>query len=492
MRHEILFFLFILSAITHAKSITKLSYLHSHTNAIEVSRIKYDKDATYVTFNTTRQAGPTFKIGHGIYVVDDQGERYHAIEANGINLDSLYVLYKGQQLKFTIMFPRIDESNCALDIICPGSFGIYGLHDSNVQLNIPKAVGKVDNEETDFQYFKLQDTEIDGTMHFADGNILSQVYCNYDTPRPYLREENTKYSSIDASGHFMAKFKMHAPQMIQLRDARLMNSNFNTGYIYVRPGDRISIEMNGIHEGKGIVYTNHSGREAYNRLANCPWIPITCFNMQKYFGNLTDGFASYSYEQHCSMLKADFEKAMEYADYVCWHYRLSPYETLLYLNSVKSFYINQLSNVDVFVKNKYQDAREEDEKNRYKAMLDKADYSYLKYLDPEDVSLLYCDIDPFGYSDQLYPIKSCISKVPENTPNRWRKIIELQQEELNRITGWTGMTFFMEMLIASEAYGMVFRHHISETELEEIKAMLSHPYCKQYVDIVYNEYKLSH
>jgi hypothetical protein len=104
----------------------------------------------------------------------------------------------------------------------------------------------------------------------------------------------------------------------------------------------------------------------------------------------------------------------------------------------------------------------------------------------------YSDIDPFGYSDQLYPIESCISKVPENTPNRWRKIIELQQEELNRITGWTGRTFFMEMLIAQEAFQMVFRYHISEAELAEVKSMLSHPYCRQYLDIIYDEYKLSH
>ena len=463
MKRILFLTLFGILAIVHAKSNTKLSYLYSNTNEIEVARIRYDKDATCVTFKTTRQVGPTFKIGHGIYLVDDKGERHHAIGAEEIKLDSLYVLYKGQRLEFSVRFLPVPESNLTLDIICPGSFGVYGLHESNVKLNIPKAVGKADNEETDFQHIKMQDTEIEGIIHFSDGNILTQVYCNSEAPSSYLREESTKYSSIDASGHFSAKFKMYTPQ-----------------------------EMNGIHEGKGIAYKNLSGREAYNRLANCPWIPITCFNMQKYFGNLTDGFASYSYEQHCSMLKADFEKAMEYADYVCWHYRLSPYETLLYLNSVKSFYINQLSNVDVFVKNKYQDAREEDEKNRYKAMLDKADYSYLKYLDPEDVSLLYCDIDPFGYSDQLYPIESCISKVPENTPNRWRKIIELQQEELNRITGWTDRTFFMEMLIAQEAFRMVFRYHISEAELAEVKAMLSHPYCKQYVDIIYDEYKLSH
>ena len=286
MKRILFLTLFGILAIVHAKSNTKLSYLYSNTNEIEVARIRYDKDATCVTFKTTRQVGPTFKIGHGIYLVDDKGERHHAIGAEGIKLDSLYVLYKGQLLKFTIMFPRIDETNCALDIICPGSFGIYGLHDSNVKLNIPKAVGKVDNEETDFQYFKLQDTEIDGTIHFADGNILSQVYCNYETPRPYLREENTKYSSIDASGHFSAKFKMYTPQMIQLRDARLMSSNFNAGFIYVRPGDRISVEMNGIHEGKGIAYKNLSGREAYNRLANCPWIPITALDRQKYIGPL--------------------------------------------------------------------------------------------------------------------------------------------------------------------------------------------------------------
>lgn len=492
MKRILFLTLFGILAIVHAKSNTKLSYLYSNTNEIEVARIRYDKDATCVTFKTTRQVGPTFKIGHGIYVVGDDGERYHAIEADGIKFDSLYVLFKGQQLNFTIKFPRIEESNCALDIICPGSFGIYGLHDSNVQLNIPKAVGKVDNEETDFQHFKLQDTEIDGTIHFVNGNILSQVYCNYETPRPYLREEATKYSTIDASGHFMAKFKMYAPQMFQLRDARLMNSNFNTGYVYVRPGDRISVEMNGIHEGKGISYTNLSGRKAYNKLANCPWIPITTLERQKYIGNMSAGFANYSYEQHCEMLMADYKKAMEYADYVCWHYCLSPYETMLYLNSVKSYYFNLLAGTDVYIKDRYQDTKDEEERQRYKAMLDNADYSYLKFLDPEDVSFLYCDITPFGYSYQLYPIESCISKVPENTPNRWRKIIDLQQEELNKITGWTGKTFFMEMLIASEAYNMVFRHHISEAELEEVKAMLSHPYCIQYVDIIFNEYKLSH
>ena len=488
----IVFLLFGQLMIAHVHSSTKPENIYSNTIGTEVTRITFDKDMTCVSFKTTKQAGPTFKIGHGIYIVDDKGEHYHAIGAQGIKLDSLYVLNEGRQLKYSIMFPSIEESNCAIDIICPSSFGIYGLHDSKVKLNIPKAIGEVDNAETDFRHIKMQDTEIEGIIHFSDGNILTQVYCNSEAPRPYLREESTKYSSIDASGHFSATFKMYTPQMIQLRDARLMNSNFYTGFIYVRPGDRISIEMSGISEGKGIAYKNLSGREAYNRLANCPWFPIAIMNIRKYSGNISRLFIDYSYEQYTNMLKADFEKAMEYADYVCWHYRLSPYETLLYLNNVKSFYINKMANVDVFIKNKYIETHNEGERVRYKAMLEKADYSYLKLLDPEDVSLLYCDIEPFGFSNQLYPIESCINKVPENTPNRWRKIIELQQEELNRITGWTGRTFFMEMLIAQEAFQMVFRYHISEAELAEVKSMLSHPYCRQYLDIIYDEYKLNH
>jgi hypothetical protein len=492
MKRILFLTLFGILAIVHAKSNTKLSYLYSNTNEIEVARIRYDKDATCVTFKTTRQVGPTFKIGHGIYIVGDDGIRHHAIGAEEIKLDSLYVLYKGQRLEFSVRFLPVPESNLTLDIICPGSFGVYGLHDSNVKLNIPKAVGKADNEETDFQHIKMQDTEIEGIIHFSDGNILTQVYCNSEAPSSYLREESTKYSSIDASGHFSAKFKMYTPQMIQLRDARLMNTNFSTGFIYVRPGDRISVEMNGIREGKGIAYTNHSGREAYNRLANCPWIPITALDRQKYIGNMTAGFVDYSYEQHYEMLMADYKKAMEYADYVCWHYCLSPYETLLYLNSVKSYYFNLLAGTDVYIKDRYQDTNDEEERLRYKVMLDKADYSYLKLLvEPNDVSLLYCDISPFGFSYQLYPIENCFGKVPENTPNRWRKIIELQQEELNRITGWTGRTFFMEMLIAKEVHKL-FQHHISEADLADVKAMLSHPYCKQYVDIAYEEYKQSH
>lgn len=482
------FIIIFLSYMVETKPQNTISYLYSSSNEIEVVGFEYGMDKTTVSFVSDGKDSRTLCIGHGIYIVGDDGKRHYVTGTEGISLDSVYTLGAGDKMEFSIDYSPVDVNNSALDIRDPLHFIILGIHDAGTILPIPKANGEVPHEETDFLLYQPQTTYVEGIMHDPFKVYGEQLYCNYEAPRPYLREEDTKKAYLDEQGHFKVEFTMYSPQFVDLRKSRLSGGN-PAGFIYVRPGDRIIVEMYDNKEAKEILYHEQTGRKAYNKLANCPYIP---FKDTKYVNNLLSDFVHFSYQQHQEMLRNEYQKALEHADYICWHYGLSPYETQLYLNMIKRNYIGHMMNADIRVYTCYRNAKTE-ERQKWEKTMNTFDYSYLKEIDPDNVSRINSEnIRIEEMAEQLPLFQNCIKLVPENTPNRWRKIIELQQEELNRITGWTGRTFFMEMLIASEAYGMVFRHHISETELEEIKAMLSHPYCKQYVDIVYNEYKLSH
>ena len=456
-----------------ARTVANPVWLYSFDSHVDVTRIDYGTGKTTVHFVTCRHHETSFCIRRGIYVVGDDGVRRRAIGSKGIELDSVYFIGKGKGLSFSVDFDPVDRSNQALDVRNPSFFSIYGLHSADVSLAIPKARGEVPSEESDHSLFEPRGVTVEGILHDPSGKLGSTVEVNYIY---HPNTEKHMKSQIDADGRFSIHFNMYAPQ----------NTSFlypyvhgNVGRLYLRPGDVVSVDLHDPWEGKGLSYRNLSGRKAYNNLSNAPGYS---FDISEYYNNLRSNarFVNWSYQQQYDELMEGYDKNLEFADYVCWHYHLSPYETNLYLNDIHADFISLLLATDIAAK--WQSVEERNmiptEREKYKEIVNKMDYAYLKRLDPTDTSI--CTISMltgiFGQIGQIQPIEDCFDQVSEGESDRWQKIIALQQKELNRITGWEGMTFIMEQIIVQDISTLKVKKIDVKKELQQVKQMLKHPY----------------
>lgn len=466
-----------------AKSISNIEYLSANRNQVEVTKIEYADDATTVSFITKKDCCSTLKVGHGIYIVDDNGERHHAIGTKGIKLDSLYVLFKDKRFRFSIYFAPVEESNKALDVRDPCIFSIFGLHDAKMELNIPKAKGEIDEQEVGNSLYRTQSTEVEGVVRDYNDSFGKIMYCGYISPR--LESRLDKYSDIDATGHFGMQFSMYSPFQLYLGKGEYV---FVQSVIYARPGDKIRVELYDELEGKEFVYSNLSGHKAYNKLVNCPGsIP----NASKCRPNLS----SLDYYKDKAYIEKEYERSLKLADYICLHYDLSPFEIELYLDNIHLFYAHALMSINQLIDREYEYAETEEDKEKYASILVNQDYSFLKNINPNNPA--YISNSTFDIlCSQIIRIKSMrkiVENVPKTDKNRWEKIINLQNEELNRITGWSGMTFVMQLAVV-EGINDIYTYNNqpqddSDKSLEQVKFELTHPYCKMILDYYYKEIK---
>lgn len=212
MRFILFFSLFFVALAIDAHKIKKPVSLYNYGTGIKVTSIEYTTEATILTFKTTKECTPTLKIGHGIFIVDDNGVCHNAIGADGIKLDSLYVMVKGQPRKFSIAFDPVNNDNQALDVRETNMFGIYGLHDAKRVLDIPEASCELDCNEIDSARFATDWVDIDGFIQDEDDQN-SIIYACYFSERPYLdTDKYERYSRVDEDGCFNMRFRMHSPK----------------------------------------------------------------------------------------------------------------------------------------------------------------------------------------------------------------------------------------------------------------------------------------
>ena len=467
----------------NARSVKNIVWLYAFDSHVDITKIDYGSRKTTVHFSTCRHHEESFCIGHGIYIVGDDGIRHHAIGTKGITLDSIYQIGKGKGLDFSIDFEPVAIFNRFLDVRNPFCFSIYGIHDNAIPVAIPQARGEVPDNEADFSLFKATDVEIEGVLHDPTGEMGSIVQINYVPPRPEPDKRQKKTAKADANGHFYMRFNMYAPQRMFFI---YPYAHGDVGNIYVRPGDKIFVNLYDPQDGKGIDYQNLSGRNTYNSLSNAPTYP---FDPNKYNKNLRPNirFMQWDYQQQQEELMKEYDNSLDFANYICWHYHLSPYETRLYLDNIHGNFISLLLSTDIGVKLQHLFSQTASEKEQYGVILNNMKYAYLKRLSPNDAILITNTGVEYSINllSQLPPIEDCVNKIPKNEPNRWRKIIDLQQKELNRITGWTGMTFVMELIIINDIW------YLSEKEIEneymQVRQLLNHPYSQIYFDLYINE-----
>lgn len=469
------------------RAIKDVRWLYHDAAHLDVTMIEYDRRHTTLTFQTDRHVDGTFSVGHGIFIVGDDGERHYAIKTKGIVLDSVYTISAGEYMSFEVEFEPVSPTNNALDVRCPGQFSIYGLHDRNTTLVVPKPDISIDETMQDYSLYKSRSVDVYGVLHDPDSILGDIVQMNYTFNAIDSKHRNDMSARLATDGSFHITFPMFAPQLLSFLRPYYNGQTVN-GLVMVRPGDRLNVDLYNSKEGRPIGVVNQSGNKSYIRLSNAPF---PNFSMNKYSRNLRYSFEQMTYKVQVDEIMEAYRRGMAFGEYVCWHYQLSPYEAKFYIDRLRSMYLYVLIETDIVAKQLSQENSKisKSDRQKYAELLDKIDYSYLKDIDPDDPT---CVITGLGSAlqliNQLAPIEDCIDKVPKDSPSRWLQIIALQQEALNTITGWTGQTFVMEQVIVSQLYYLLTKQiNPKADEFAQVRALLHHPYSQTCFDIYYRE-----
>ncbi|MBQ8675441.1 MAG: hypothetical protein IJ528_04355 [Bacteroidaceae bacterium] len=460
-------------------------YVYPSNSPVSVTKIDYEDKATTVYFKTHKNTGATFRFGHGIYIVGDDGERRHTIAVSGIKLDSLYVLCSGQHMTFSISFQPVGQGNTCLDICSPSQFALYGLHDKNVTVNIPQAEVADINPEDIADNYKDGFAEIEGVLHV--GNPSGQiVYADYTPYRSAGYDFSPQYAQCDADGCFKMKFELNSPRLIQFLSRR--SGELICGSVMVRPGDKLNVHLYRQEDGVALAYTNQSGRDEYIRLCNAP---RTIYSSLPFRNNIKSHFTEMTYPQHMQCLMDEYHRMMEFSNYVCWHYRLSPAESLYYIQHVRNMLLWTFLTSDQALQTQMREAQDIGERNKYKAWFNSRTFDYLRLISPDNTSFLIMPLsDEPEVMVGLKPLSDVFDSVSLETPNRWLEIIEAQQNLLHDITGWPKESFIMERIIVSgvTGYWQSNGYKLDSEQITRVREMIHHPYNRKCFDTVCGEY----
>ena len=485
------------SLMSDARKIKDVIQLYGgRESAIEVVCIDYAVDATTLTFRTTKNCTPTLKVGHGVYIVDDNGQRHHPISTNGIKLDSLYVMVKGQSLRFAVSFDPVDIDNELLDMRIPNVVSMYGLHDRKIPVIIPKAEQSVDSDE----YSLLQSgdggfVEIEGMFHSSENVEGQLLYFQYNTI--CSRYDADKYAMVDDGGHFKLRFWMDVPRSVVVnKGGGLLVKPL--GRLYLRPGDKIQLDVYDTDEGYAMSSRSLIGRKTYDKYSNIGRC-LTFMNALDYQKNFRSGMTYMGYDDHYSDLWNCYKADSAFTNYLCWHNKLSPFETHLQFALFREMYLYDFLSLDMAVKSLYLRLKYEKEDAVYSGFgdlfdssdtvrflqyMDRMDYAYLKLLDPDD--LIYMTIGTFDTDASMMGglelLAQCNGMIAKGDKNRWVKIIEQQSKELNRIAGWSGLTFVQQMITVFDYTRIFDGSHADEVQYQQVRALLTNPYCKKLLD----------
>ena len=482
----LLHLLFTCNLPLRAHTITDLTWLYTTGIHVDVTRIDYGKNTTTVYFSTCGHTDSPLTIRRDMYIVGDDGLRHLSKGSRNIEFGTSYELGHGKRMEFSIDFEPVKATNRVLDVRNPGQFSIFGLHDEGIQLVIPKAVGEVPTEESDYSLFVQGDVEIEGILHDPTHELGNIVQMNYIAPRNEPQQRSTQASKTDDDGHFSMRFNMYGPQNISILQPY---AHGFMGSIYARPGDKIYVELYDPQENAVMEYKNMSGRKEYNKLG---YAPAWSVQRNKYHGNLRPDsrFMVASYESQYSELMEKYSKILEFADYVCWHYNLSPFETLLYQYDIHSEFLNLLLATDIGAYYQLTDTKVQQEKEKYATIVAKMNYYYLRNIDPNS-PMLATDQGMILIPSLLYQtalIQQCISQVPADDANRLQKVVGLQKDALERVAGWKGQTLMLELLIVQDFFRMEGIDLDDKANVSSARELLHHPYSRQCFDIYYADY----
>ncbi len=436
----------------------KVSSLLSKSEDVKVDAVRFSDDATIVSFVITGKE-KNLTISKGIYLVDKHGLRHKSKSSKGLKkLDG--DRYEMISNKFSFVFDKIDSDFGCVDVIGGEYFRFYGIHDNNNKVSVQHPVAKIDENETNAGLFVGKKTIITGIIH-KEG--VRQVFCYMEK---LVKEGPTEdiCTNIDSNGYFKMEFELDHPLWTVLTAEK--NGRQQLMYIYIRPGDQLNVE---ISEGD-THYTNLSGRPTYEKL------------MKQYPGSFDiwpdDYVNKMSRKEFVSWIDKEEQFANSLADYICWKYQLSPWETYLYKQQIQLNYTAHLLRYNVVL-----DANIHRKENTH-MNTESSDYSFLSRMNPNDIS--YCALSFY------YPILCQMQNIDEFSKIRGWGLQNLnygegmeagiktrQSDWINATAGWeSGLSYLMQGAIV---VGMNTRIHSNskentEKENEKLFQLFTHPY----------------
>lgn len=241
--------------------------------------------------------------------------------------------------------------------------------------------------------------------------------------------------------------------------------------VYLRPGDKVHVSIYGDGSCRRVANCNHTGFPAYNELMNAPIITPEVSWIYRQFDN--GAYDNKKYAQYVQRANEGYAKALEMVNYVCWHYDFCPFESALYSERIRARYTNLLTMLAL----------------NEESAGGSVDYSYLRNIDPDNMAFTLIPTEHLmpAMIVQLRPFSKCHQLVFGNEPDRWLKVINLQQQEFERLTGKSGYPFLFQMMIV-EDYPSVFGWKPADERLyQQVRELLTNTYCKKRLDIIHQE-----
>jgi len=462
--------------------------------SLDVTQISYTPEHTTITFRSNDQHRYQSVIGRDIALVDDKGVKHNAITINGQAFDSDYTIPADTMIELSIGFTPVNASNKALDLNQGKKSLILGMHDGTETLVLPNAEisgyalapikGKMVNIE-----IVLQGYEGNGD----DVNVIVQ----YQAPTGY-RDKTHHSAQITEAGHFHTSFVMYAPEILFVHSLGVRQQHSN---VLVSPGDDVLIDMN---EDGTVHVSRQSDNTDYTTMLK-DGVPSWGSIDHKYLDNLSGmgsldpstgiitehkPFSKISYEKQRQILAEEYNKALERARYIVWHYSLSQFHSGLYMAQLHDAFCMALISTEGAAANAYDRAISPEERIRYELSTRIEAYDFLKNIPQDETAFTLIKASIPGMIAGIRPISECANTVSENVEHWCTTVLEKQMEELCKMTGWDKKSYMAQLTLVCLLENMTVFHNMvfttSKAEVYDwVMGILSDSYCRSLVDGIY-------
>lgn len=452
----------------------KCEYVFSAMKQVTIKRIELSNEMSVVTFCTNNVKSDIY-IGRDIYVIEDGGKAHPAINITGAEFDKPICPQNGKTLEFTVTFePCENPGTQCLDIISDNG-RIYGIHDAGTSINVPHKEYKIDAAELQPKCFTMDSVEIDGKIAGYKSDIPQNIYCQYRHVYAVAgKDYKTRQVPLNADGTFHMKFAADHPDRVLFivydRDKKVHDGQMYPTDLYVRPGSRLNITMHTAEYDPENVWKTTEVQD----LSGNPTYPELNHAVSTIAGAMSDMSKNDDFTPSgCGKLTEAYKYSMALANYIIWHHQFSESAAYLYLSGLRMQYVDYMTVATRDTNKRHPDTGS-------------LDYSFVRELDPDDPGYFcqsqgLCSLPPLN--DIRHRLEQELRQLP--APEREMKIFQAQNEELNHITGWTGVTLMMQLLYVQGFWKAIIapngNEEIREKDESILQAMLpqvTHPYLQ--------------
>ena len=475
-------------------AIPHIIHVSTSLECIEMTNIVFSHDKTVMNFRL-KSGTDSIIINPDAFIVEDGGIRHGLLETDKASGQDRFIIRKGNEC--TLCFePCIKKNTKCIDFYNGGDGMMIGIHDSRTPLNIPEKEYRMTAHEVDNSMFLPGRIEISGKVR--NNGTGKKIYCQYlhfytDSDRA------DKYAAVNDDGTFHLSFAADHPGMLAFfcmdeeSDVTHGDADALAWNIYARPGDKLEMDFD-INKYHDFDIRNLSGRPNYTKLS---LYGLNLINSVSLKASENDDLQKGRVE-----IREAYKRNRELAKYIIWHYGFSDTEAALYLDKLLFAYSSGMGSINIQAIQRVQEERTNRELDWLEdtdSLNALVDLSYLKELDPYNKDY-FCNTDFHNAYGRVPPVFEQIRKdVYANhkdlsVAEKEVRILHEQNEALNKITGWKGLTNIAQAMYVYHMYQIRgsngFKKLSTTAPLEAIQNELTHPYLINSAKEIYDEYVL--